>query len=107
MIDDSPPARGATARDHNPPPLGERAVEAAILELVATAGPGKSISPSEAAQALGPDWRAKLTAVRRAAQRLAEAGRIDILRKGKRVEPSEAKGVVRLALPHQTPMTET
>lgn len=96
-----------TEREHNPPPLGERAVEAAILALVAAAGPGKSISPNEAAQALGPDWRAKLTAVRRAASRLAEAGRIDILRKGKRIEPSEAKGVVRLALPAQTPNSET
>ena len=62
---------------------------------------------ADAAQALGPDWRAKLTAVRRAAKRLAEAGQIDILRKGKRIEPSEAKGVVRLALPRVTPTSET
>jgi DNA-binding transcriptional ArsR family regulator len=82
-----------------PPPVGERAVEIAILSLVAERGIGKSISPSEAAQALALDWQTKLSAVRRAAIRLAEAGMIDILRKGKRVDPSEARGVIRLALP--------
>ncbi len=87
--------------DHppSPPPIGERAVEIAILSLVAERGVGKSIAPSEAAQALALDWQTKLTAVRRAAIRLAEAGMIDILRKGKRVEPGEARGVIRLALP--------
>lgn len=81
------------------PATGERAVDIAILSLVAARGAGKSICPTEAAQALGPDWRGKLSAVRRAAIRLAEAGQIDILRKGKRVEPAEARGVIRLALP--------
>jgi hypothetical protein len=93
-------------REHTPQPLGERAVELAILSLVSQAGAGKSISTEEAARALGPDWHAKLSAVRRAALRLAEAGMIDILRKGKRVEPASAKGVVRLALPSQTPPSE-
>ena len=94
-------------REFNPPVLGERAVEAAILSLVHAAGPENSISPSEAAQALSPDWRAKLSAVRRAAIRLADAGQISILRKGKPVPTAEAKGVIRLALPRTTPPTET
>lgn len=81
------------------PVAGERAVDHAILSLVAARGPGKSICPTEAAQALGPDWRGKLSAVRRAAIRLAEAGQIDILRKGQRIIPAEARGVIRLALP--------
>jgi hypothetical protein len=36
--------------------------------------------------------------VRRAAASLADAGRIDILRKGKRVAPQEMRGVIRLRL---------
>ncbi len=36
--------------------------------------------------------------VRRAALRLAEAGQIDILRKGRRIAPEAAKGVIRLRL---------
>ncbi len=86
-----------------PPPIGERAVEAAILSLVTACEPGRSITPEDAARALALDWQAKLSAVRRAAIRLAEAGLIDILRKGKRVEPGAAKGVIRLAAPKSAP----
>jgi hypothetical protein len=39
-----------------------------------------------------------LSAVRRAATRLAEAGRIEILRKGKKVSPAEMRGVIRLRI---------
>ena len=62
--------------------------------------PGKSISPTEVARVLepGPDdaWHQKLSAVRRAAIRLAEGGAIEILRKGKPVDPATARGVIRL-----------
>ncbi len=94
-------------REFQPVAVGERAVELAILSLLHACGVEKSISPSEAAQALSPDWRAKLSAVRRAAIRLAEDGQISILRKGKPVPPSEAKGVIRLSLPRSTPISET
>ncbi len=67
-----------------------------ILQLTAERGSAKSICPSEAARALSPEWQALLPAVRRAAVTLAEAGRIDILRKGKPVGPAEARGVIRL-----------
>lgn len=80
-------------------PAGEKAIEAAILSHVMACGEGKSICPSEVAMAMGPDWRTKLTAVRRAAIRLAVAGQIEILRKGRPIDPSEMKGVVRLRLP--------
>jgi hypothetical protein len=86
-----------------PPPIGERAVEAAILSLVNAAGLGKSITPEDAARALALDWQTKLSAVRRASVRLAQAGMIDILRKGKPVDPSAAKGVIRLTLPQPKP----
>ena len=80
-------------------PTADR-IEAAILALLAERGPGRSIAPEEAARAAGgPDWHALLAGVRTAAQRLARAGRIVILRKGKPVDPDEFKGVYRLALP--------
>ena len=78
------------------------AVEAAILQLVDARGPDKSICPSEAARALGGDWHRVLGDVRRAAVSLAKAGRIDILRKGKLVDPDSVRGVIRLRL-HRPP----
>ena len=76
------------------PPVAD--IEATILALTAQRGPAKSICPSEVARALRPDWQPLLGEVRRAACRLAAAGRIDILRKGHVVAPSGIKGVIRL-----------
>lgn len=73
-------------------------VEAEILRLTEACGPEKSICPSEVARALDTEWQKLTSAVRRAAIRLAEAGRIDILRKGRRVEPRGVKGVIRLRI---------
>jgi len=83
-------------------------LEATLLRLVTERGPEKSVCPTDVARAFTleatpgePDpeaWRRHLSAVRRAAARLAEAGQIDILRKGKPVPPAEARGVVRLRL---------
>ncbi len=77
------------------------AVEAAILRLLAEAGAGKSISPTDVARALhaGADWNVLMTPVRRAALKLARSGAIVILRKGKPVDPDDFKGVYRLGLP--------
>jgi hypothetical protein len=77
--------------------------EQAILQLLAAQGPEKSISPSDAARALagnppGDAWRGSLAPIRRASMRLARAGQIQILRKGKPVAPEDAHGVVRLRL---------
>lgn len=69
-----------------------------ILRQTTEAGPARSVSPTDVARALAPEWHSQLTAVRRAAIRLAEAGRIDILRKGKPVPPAAAKGVIRLRI---------
>jgi hypothetical protein len=78
--------------------------EQAILDVLATRGATKSICPTDAARALAGNpaddkWRAKLSPIRLAAQRLARAGKIEILRKGKPVAPEDAKGVIRLRLP--------
>jgi hypothetical protein len=81
-------------------------LERAILDLCNGAGAGATISPTEAAQAYadarGEDelgWRSHLSEVRRAAVRLAEAGRIVIFRKGKPADPRDFRGVYRLGLP--------
>ncbi len=71
-------------------------IEAAILRLVTERGPGRSICPSEVARALEPDWQRLMGAIRRAAIGLAQAGRIEILRKGRTVPPEGVKGVIRL-----------
>ncbi len=81
-----------------PAPSGSARIEAEILRLTEACGPDKSICPSEVARVLDPEWQRLSSAVRRAAIRLAEAGRIDILRKGKRVEPAGVKGVIRLRM---------
>jgi hypothetical protein len=79
------------------------AAEQAILRLVTARGVEKSICPTEAARALAPEaagdaWRKFLHPVRLAAQRLAKAEKIEILRKGKAIAPEDAHGVIRLRL---------
>lgn len=77
--------------------VSREAIEAEILARTEAAGPGASISPSDVAAALAPEaWRPLLGPIRQAAARLAEAGRIEILRKGKPVPPGEMRGVIRL-----------
>jgi hypothetical protein len=71
-------------------------IAAEILRQTEARGAAKSICPSEVARALSPDWRLLLPRVREAAVALAEAGRIDILRKGKPVDPRDFRGVYRL-----------
>lgn len=78
----------------------EDRIETAILDLVHARGPGKSICPSEAAkEAFGDAWNTYMRQVRQAAVHLARQGRISILRKGKRADPENFKGVYRLSVP--------
>lgn len=77
--------------------------EQAILDTLAARGAGKSISPVDAARTLAgnpPDetWRKSLAPVRQAAQRLARTGQIEILHKGKPIDPELLRGVLRLRL---------
>ena len=76
--------------------VSEQAIEATLLALVDARGPDKSICPSEVARALSPSWQSLLGPVRIVAMRLATAGRIEILRKGKPVPNEEVRGVIRL-----------
>lgn len=72
------------------------AIEAEILRQTELRGQDKSICPSEVARALDPEWRPLMTPVRDAAARLARSGRIEILRKGKPIDPADMRGVIRL-----------
>ena len=74
------------------------AVRAEILRQTEARGAGASICPSEVARALGDPWRPLLSSVRDAARLLAQAGLIDILRKGQTVAPDAARGVIRLRI---------
>jgi hypothetical protein len=79
--------------------MTDDSAEQAIMELVIAAGPGKSISPEDAARRLAGDtWRTKLTPVRLAAVRLAGQEKIEILRKGRKIAPGDARGVIRLRI---------
>ena len=76
-------------------------IEAAIIALVHAAPEGRSISPADDAKAADPDNHHKRFGhVRQAAIRLAKAGKVTILRKGKPVEDVETfKGVYRIGRP--------
>ena len=55
--------------------------------------------PSEVARALDEkEWAKHMQPVRDAAARLAKRGRIDVLQRGKKVEPKTARGPIRLRL---------
>lgn len=80
--------------------------EQAILNTLKASGAGKSICPTQAARALAGDpadesWRRSLAPVKLAAQRLARSGKIEILRKGKVIDPEILHGVIRLRLTSQ------
>ncbi|KAB0676670.1 DUF3253 domain-containing protein [Aureimonas leprariae] len=74
-----------------------------ILRMTEERGPGKTVCPSEVARSIaGPDekaWRRLMKPIRAEAVRLALAGRVRILRKGKPVDPNDFKGIYRLAVP--------
>lgn len=85
-------ARRSTALDAD--------LEAAILALLAERAQNASICPSEAARRIGGEsrWRALMAPARSAARRLVARGAIEITQRGAVVDPSSAKGPVRLRL---------
>jgi len=80
----------------NPPEL-EKSLEAAILNLLKQRGPGKTICPSEAARQVAPqNWEPLMEPTRQAARRLVATGEIVITQHGAVIDPSKAKGPIRL-----------
>ena len=75
-----------------------KGIERALLKLLEARHP-KTACPSDVARALGvDDWRAHMQDVRDAAERLMRRGRIDVLQRGKPVDPRSARGPIRLRL---------
>lgn len=80
----------------------DRALEHAIAELLAARPRDASICPSEAARRVAGDdgdWRALMEPARAAARRLVERGDLEITQRGHRVDPSTARGPIRLRRP--------
>jgi len=77
----------------------DRRLESAIVSLLESRARGATICPSEAARLVRPDdWSDLMEPARCAARRLHHSGTIVITQAGKRVDPSRAKGPIRLRL---------
>ena len=81
--------------------LGIKAVDqqlsTAILDLLAARARNATICPSEAAKAVGGnDWEELMEPARCAARRLVVTGEVEITQGGRVVDPSTAKGPIRL-----------
>lgn len=74
------------------------ALESSVLRLLAERPRGATICPSEAARAVGggDDWRPLMERAREAARRLVARGEVVITQKGRVVDPSTAKGPIRV-----------
>jgi hypothetical protein len=71
-----------------------------ILELLSARAAGATICPSEAARAVGgEEWRDLMEPARRAARRLVADGKVEITQRGTVVDPSTAKGPIRIRRP--------
>lgn len=83
-------ARGVTTVDAR--------LESTILELLATRAHDATICPSDAARKVGTEdgWRDLMEPARRAARRLVAAGEVVITQKGSVVDPSTARGAIRI-----------
>ncbi len=74
-------------------------LEQAIIDLLAARPAGATICPSEAARSVmgtGDQWRDLMEPTRQAARRLVATGRIEITQEGHVVDPSTARGPIRL-----------
>ena len=89
----------------------DRDLEAAILALLDVRARSASICPSEAARAVAdargagdgdPEqaWRGLMEPARRAARRLVARGEVQIIQRGRVVDPSSAKGPIRIRRAH-------
>ena len=82
----------------------DRRLEQALLERADHAAAGTTFCPSEVARAEAPeDWRPLMEPIRQAARRLVARGALEMLQKGRRVDPSTARGPIRLRRPQRGP----
>lgn len=78
----------------------DRALEAAIRELLALRARTASICPSEAARRVAGGeeaaWRPLMEPARRAARRMVAEGEVELVQRGRVVDPSTFYGPVRI-----------
>lgn len=85
-------------------PAIDTALETAILALLDGRAGGATICPSDAARVVdADDWRNLMEPARAAARRLVARGAVDITQGGQVVDPSTAKGPIRIRCRRQTP----
>lgn len=78
----------------------DRALERTIDTLLDARARTSSICPSDAARAIGgEDWRDLMEPARRAARRMVARGEVEITQHGDVVDPSTAKGPIRIRRP--------
>lgn len=75
----------------------DTALEQSVLALLAGRARGATICPSEAARKVGGEqWRSLMEPARAAARRLVDRGEVEITQGGRVVDPSTAKGPIRV-----------
>jgi len=75
----------------------DTALEQAVLDLLSARAVDATICPSEAARAVGGEqWRPLMEPARSAARRLVADGAVEITQGGHVVDPSTAKGPIRI-----------
>lgn len=85
-------------RRHGVSDVDER-LSAEIIRLLTERAAGATICPSEAARSIGADgWSELMEPARAAARRLVADGVVDITQGGVVVDPSTAKGPIRIRL---------
>ena len=79
----------------------DRALESAIIALLDPRASAGSICPSEAARVVAGEgnWRELMEPARRAARRLVARGEVEITQGGRPVNPSTARGPIRIRRP--------
>ena len=78
-------------------------LEDRILDTLSQRAATATICPSEVARDLGGEqWRELMEPVRQAARRLVAGGQVEITQRGAVVDPSTAKGPIRIRRVHRT-----
>lgn len=72
-------------------------LEEELRRLLAARPRSSTVCPSEVARAVDPhEWRVLMEPARSAARRLAATGEVEITQSGRRVDPSRARGPIRI-----------
>ena len=75
----------------------DRQLEQATMELLAKRSPSSSICPSDVARHVRPEtWKELMEPSRMAARRLVAHGQVEITQGSRVVDPSTAKGPIRI-----------